>query len=83
MLAILLAAPVWGTPSAAPAPLAVRPAAELILYQQGVAPNTDYSGASDTFISRMGDEISNYGGEPYLASSLMVYLPVIPLSRQS
>jgi len=38
-----------------------------MIYQQGVSPSPDYNGASDTFISRMGDESLNYGSDQLLA----------------
>jgi hypothetical protein len=54
-------------PLAAPVPVQVRPALDTIVFQQGVSPSADYAGASDTFISHLGDENVNYGSQAILA----------------
>ncbi len=65
-LAMLLATFSLSAPLAAPARIP-RPSSLQIAYQQGVSPTADYAGATDTYISRMGDENNNYGDAPQLA----------------
>jgi len=59
---LALSAP-WALPVAAGPHLA----ASQIVFQQGVSPSPAYTGARDTFISRLGDESANYGSNATLA----------------
>ena len=65
-LGLFLFAFLVASPLAASLPAGPRPASASIVYQQGVSPSPEYAGASDTFISHVGDQVANYGSSQTL-----------------